>query len=467
MRIPILQGVYTDSNAEIRSSYPVNLIPVPKQSGVNEGYLRPAEGLETFVSGPGYDRGGIKWDGVMYRVMGSKLVSIAADGTLTTIGDVQNDTKRVSMAYGFDRLAIASNKKLFYYNKTTLIQVTDPDLGDVLDVDFLDGYFVTTDGTNIVVTELTDPTQVNPLKYGSSEADPDPIKAVKKNRNELYAINRHSCEVFDNVGGEFFPFQVIEGALITKGAVSTHACCVFEEKIAFVGSGVNEQIAVYLGENANTVKISTREIDKLLKNVNESDYEKILLEERMTDNHLFLYVHLPDRTVVFDQKATQETGLPVWFVLTSTLIGFSEYQAKGFVHCYGQWFAGNPNDWAVCKINESISSHYGNDVRWEFGTFMLYNEGNAAIMHELELVALTGRVALGKEPKITTSYSKDGVSWSQEREINVGKIGDRLKRLVWWQNGTIENFRTQRFKGDTQAYISFLRLEAQVEAFGE
>jgi hypothetical protein len=66
-------------------------------------------------------------------------------------------------------------------------QVTDPDLGVVLDVVWVDGYFMTTDGEFLVVTELTDPTQVNPLKYGSSEVDPDPVVALLKLRNEVYA----------------------------------------------------------------------------------------------------------------------------------------------------------------------------------------------------------------------------------------------------------------------------------------
>jgi hypothetical protein len=100
---------------------------------------------------------------------------------------------------------------------STLVQVTDPDLGVVLDVVWVDGYFMTTDGEFLVVTELVDPTQVNPLKYGSSEVDPDPVVALLKLRNEVYALNRNTIEVFDNVGGLLFPFQRIDGAQIQKG----------------------------------------------------------------------------------------------------------------------------------------------------------------------------------------------------------------------------------------------------------
>jgi putative ABC transport system ATP-binding protein len=45
MQIPVLSGIYADGDADFRSSYPVNLVPVPKDSGVSQGYLRPADGI--------------------------------------------------------------------------------------------------------------------------------------------------------------------------------------------------------------------------------------------------------------------------------------------------------------------------------------------------------------------------------------------------------------------------------------
>ena len=209
MQIPIISGIYTNAAADLRVSYPVNLVPTVSDSGISQGYLRPADGIVAFGVGPGIDRGGIRWNNVCYRVMGSKLVSIASDGTTTTLGDV-GAGGQVRFDYSFDRLAINSGTNLYYWDGAALTQVTDADLGAVLDVVWVDGYFMTTDGANLVVTELTNPLQVNPLKYGSSEADPDPVKCLLKIHNEVYVLNRHTIEVFDNVGGNLFPFQRIE-----------------------------------------------------------------------------------------------------------------------------------------------------------------------------------------------------------------------------------------------------------------
>lgn len=463
MQIPILNGIYTDNGPDLRTSYPVNMMPVPKKSGISNGFLRPADGLVANGTGPGVDRGGINWNGVCYRVMGTKLVTVSSNGIVTVLGDVGGpENTLVTMDYSFDRLAIASGGRLYYWNGS-LTQVTDPDLGVVLDVVWVDGYFMTTDGTSLVVTELTDPTQVNPLKYGSSEVDPDPVVALLKLRNEVYALNRNTIEVFDNVGGHFFPFQRIDGAQITKGVVGTFACCVYLEAVAFLGSGRNEEPGIYLGANATATKISTQEIDQVLLKFTEAQLAQVKIEARNDKNHQHLYVHLPDRTVVYDAAASEALGEQVWFTLTTSQVDFSQYRARNLVWAYDKWLVGDPQSSTIGYMVDTTGEHWGQVVRWEFGTIIAYNEGNGAIFHELELVALTGRVALGKDPIISTSYSVDGQSWSQDRPIRVGTTGNTRKRLAWFQQGHMRNWRIQRFRGDTQAHLSFARLEAQIE----
>lgn len=463
MQIGILNGIYTDTSPDFRTFYPVNMIPVPKDQGISKGYLRPADGLVANGTGPGSDRGGINWNGTCYRVMGTKLVTVSSNGTVTTLGDVGGPVNTlVTFDYSFDRLAIASGGRLYYWNGT-LTQVTDPDLGVVLDVVWVDGYFMTTDGINLVVTELSDPTQVNPLKYGSSEVDPDPVVALLKLRNEVYALNLNTIEVFDNVGGEFFPFQRIDGAQIQKGVLGTFACCVYLENIAFLGSGRNEAPAIYIGSNATAQKISTQEIDMILLDYTEEQLSKVKLEARNDKSHNHLYVHLPDKTLVYDASASQELGEQVWFTLTTSVVGFNQYRARNLVWAYDKWLIGDPQSNSVGYMVQDIGSHYGQQVRWEFGTTIVYNEGNGAIFNELELVSLTGSVALGKDPKISTSYSVDGKSWSQDRSISVGTTGNTRKRIVWFQQGHMRNWRIQRFRGDSDSHLSFARLEAQID----
>lgn len=464
MQIPILKGIFTDLNSDVRVSYPQNLIPVPKDSGLSVGYLRPMYGIVSVNNTcSGISRGAINWDGEHYRVVGEYLVKFDEYGTEFIIGSVGHGSDPVSMDYSFTHLAIVSNKKLFLYDKAVLRQVTDEDLGDVIDVIWVDGYFMLTDGTSLILTELTDPFEVILTKYGSSETDPDAIIAVKKLRNEPYAINRYSIEAFDNVGGSGFPYRTIDGAKVSRGAVGTKACCIFNEAVAFVGNGRNESIAVWLAVGGSSIKISTQEIDKILMGYPNSQLEAIEVESVFYSGQYFLMVHLPDQTLVHDTYATSVIGESAWFILSSG-VGLSQYRARHFCFCYGDLFIGDTQTTSIGKLEAGISSHWGEEVGHQFSTQILFTESTNAILHDLELVTAPGRNIYGTDPIIWTSYSNDGLLWSEEKSISIGPRGSYSKRLKWFNQGMLGSKRIQKFRWLSNAHLSVLRLDINFEA---
>ena len=463
MQIPILNGIRADDRASFRTVYPRNLVPVPKKTGIADGYLRPADGIESFATGPGTDRGGYVWNGVLYRVMGTSLVSISAAGAVTLCGDVSGGGT-VTMDAGFDCLAIWSGTRLYYWDGASLVQVTDPDLGAVIDGRWIAGYFLSTDGTSLIVTELADRMAVNPLKYGSAEADPDPIKAVDELRNEAYAFGRYTIEPFQNVGGTGFPFQRIDGGLVPRGIIGTHAYAPFMETFAFLGSGKNEAPAVWLMLPGSSQKLSTAEIDQMLEGYTEAELEQVVVESRVDRGHQRLYMHLPDSTWVYDASASQVLGEPVWYSLDSGAgPGATIYRARNLVWAYGAWISGDPAGVSLGRFVEDVSSHYGQHVGTGFGTMVAYNAGAGAIVGEMELVGLPGRVALGAQPVVWASYSHDGETWSMERATAAGRQGERDKRIAWRNLGRMRHYRMMRFRSTSEAHMSYARLEAQFE----
>lgn len=458
MQIPILAGAYTDSDSNYRVSYPVNLFPIPQSQGISDGYMRPADGIVSFATGQGNDRGAINWNDEVYRASGTKLIKVASNGAVTVLGDI-GGTDQVSFTYSFDRLAVASNGNLYYYDPVGgFVQVTDPDLGTVIDVVWVDGYFMTTDGEFLVVTELSDPTQVNPLKYGSSEADPDPVVSLVKVRNEIYAINRYTSEVFDNVGGELFPFQRIEGGQIMRGCVGTHAAIEFLGGIVMLGGGRNEPVSLWLCSNANAEKLSSREVDLILQGYTEEQLSTVVIEKRIDGSFKQVYIHLPDKTLVYDFAASQAVQRPAWTILKNG----NTYDARNMVWCYNKWIVGDPFSSRIGYYDSSIGSHYGDAVEWEVQTKILYNNANGAVIHRLEIVGITGNNT-GPNNTIYTSYSTDGVNWSAEKSISAGVAGDYAKRLVWFKQGILRNYRIQKIRGSSDAMLSIAALDATIE----
>jgi hypothetical protein len=318
-------------------------------------------------------------------------------------------------------------------------------------------------GLRIVVSELNDPTAVDPLKYGSSEADPDPVLGLGTRRGELIVFNRNTTEFFFNAGTTGFPFERNRGAQIDKGAVGTHAKCRFLETYAMVGSGRNEQPQVYLVGEGQAQPISTREIDRLLAALDDTDLATIVLEAREGAGAKELYVHLPDQTLVYSHLASQDLQVPVWYRLASGTDGLSPYRARNFTLAYGAWHCGDLNTSALGVLTDLHDNQYGEQAAWQFDAQMVYSEGKGAVCHALELVGFYGRAAEGAEPRIFMRWTDDGVEYSQERSARSGFTGQRSLRVAWRRNGFIRQWRSFRFRGITGTCVSFSRLEAQLE----
>ena len=296
------------------------------------------------------------------------------------------------------------------------------------------------------------------------KGDPDNIVGLLKVRNELVALNRHSIEVFDNVGGELFPFQRIDGAVITKGAVGTHAKCLFAQTFAFVGGGRNEPISVYVGANGGAQKIATREIEILINRYSEDRLSGIVIESVEQDAHQNLYIHLPNETLVYDMAGSSAVGQPVWFVLKSGGDADQPYRAINFVYAYGKWIVGDKLQATLGYMTDATFAQYGQPTGWRFDTALIYNEGMGAIINSIELVGTVGRAATGLQPSVFCSYTKDGLTWSQERSRSAGLRGDYAHRMTWHRFGVrFGHWLGLRFRGVGMTTLAIPRLEIDVE----
>lgn len=436
--VPLLAGVAGSETGEFVQTYPLNLEPVIIDSKISKGQLVAYPGAVQLGVGPGGDRGGIWWNALLYRIMGTKLVSVAQDGTVTVLGDVGAGA-RCALDYSFDRLIIQSGTNLYYYTVATgVAQVTDPDLGPVIDAMWIDGYTMTTDGTSIVVTELSDPTSVLPLKYGSAEEDPDPVTGLLKYREEAYVFGRHSIQLFRNVGGNGFPFATVSGGTIPYGCISPQAKCLFGDAFAFVGSARNEALDVFIGGQAQAKAIGAPELTKALAAISETSV--IELEARVSDAEQRLLVHLPGETWVFLLKASEIAGAPIWYRLRTDPNG---YRCRNAVRAYGKTIVGDVVSGAVGYLSDDYRFHFAVDPGWQFDCGFLYNEALGAIVHSVELVGLPGR---GGEGAVFMSMTRDGETFSIERSVRL-RPNARGRRIAWRPHARMGNYLGFRFRG--------------------
>ncbi len=448
--IPLLGGMKATTQAEFVESPPVNLEPVILDNGISRGQFRSMAGAVVRWQGKGVDRGAMVRNGRHYRVSGTKLIEVMSTGPIV-IGDV-GGSGPVSMDIGFDRLAVRSGTNLFYVTTTGLTQVTDPDLGQVLDLLWVDGYYMTTDGSSIVVTELADPTRVEPLKYGSAEEDPDMVTGLMELRGEVLVFGRNTIQAFQNVGGLGFPFRQVQGATVPYGCVSANAKCYFTETVAFVGSGKNEALGVYLVGNGTASKISNRALDLALSQI--TDPSVIECESRTYADESRLFVHLPDETWVFFAEASGRAQEKLWSIARDN----DGYRIRNAVEINGGFWVGDNHSANVGVLTFDNMDHFGEAVEYRFDTMFMHNSGAGFIMKEIELVALPGR---GAEGTCFMSMTRDGMTWSRERVTGTGRAGETRKRLMWRPCVRCGNYMGLRFRGF--GLPGFVKIEAEIE----
>jgi hypothetical protein len=379
------------------------------------------------------------------------------------LGNVGDDGLPCSLDYSFDRLAVTSNGNLFYVlSDDTFSQVTDPNLGHVFDVLFIDGRFMLTDGTSLILTDLTDPTVIDPLMYGSAEEDPDPIMAICKVRGEVYALGQYTIQNYQDVGGAGFPFSNNVGGIIPRGIVGRKAWTYFNETFAFLGGDKRERPSVYIAGAGESKSISTTEVQKLLAALTAGQLADVALEVRNDQNDQRLFMHLPDRTLCYMNQTSLATGTPVWITLREGDFLDQPYSARHLTFCQNLWMVATA-DGRVGVVDEANPAFWGEMPCWSFQTDFLYNASRGAIVHRVELVGLPGRAAFGADPVIFLSTTTDGETWSQEQAISGGRFGERGKRLVWWPNRRFAAIMGLRFRGVGEAHSSFTRLEVEVE----
>lgn len=452
MQVLLLEGVYFDQAANFRASLPVNMWPVLGKNGLSDGYLRTAPGLTQLIVGPGQDRGSMFWEGQHFRVMGSKLCRVDGTGA-AVLGDVGNDGKPVRFDYGFDRLAILSALGLYYWNGIALTKVTDPNLGSPVDMCWIDGYYMLTDGTNLYVTELNDPTTILPNASEQPPEDPSSPLALMRVRDEIYAVTTNSIQNFQNIGGLNFPFQVNPAGMISKGAVGTHAVCYFRDTLAFVGGGRNEAASVYLAGFGQEIPISTPEVDRALAALGTVQQAAIEIEQVVEHNEQRLLIHLPTVTLVYHYQASQAAEKPIWTQMAAGAQMNQAYPARHFLNIAGLFYGGSTTG-QVGTLDETTEYWFGAGTYAQWDTLFLYNEGRGAILKSVNLVGTAAGGTAG------LSWTRDGKTWGPQQTLTVG---DPAKQMQWRPNTRMWNFMGLRFGLQNAGIAAFGRLEIDAE----
>ncbi|MBL4881422.1 MAG: hypothetical protein JKX82_08870 [Oleispira sp.] len=478
MELAIADGFYQSRSLPLSAQQCVNYYPVEVKHSTGEVLRVSLFGtpglsqLATTGTTTQVNRGAHTLNGIPYFVNGTTLYRLNADLSTDSLGTITG-VDRVSMAENGTQLMILSHRitdgAAFGYIYTTgggLVTISDLDFtasGEPQVVVFTDGYFLlNTDTKKFIVSALNDGTSYNALDFGSAEANTDATVAPFPFKGQVFMFGSESCEVFSNIGGSSFPYQRVNGYILSQGLSAKHSIISTGNTFMWIGAGKDEGPAIWMFNNGDSVKISTEAIDNLLEE--EVDLANVFGWSYSRDGAYFVGWTLNGTSIVFDTSSRR------WHerksdIIDGEVITNSRWRVNSIVTAYNKLICFDFIDGRVGELDLDTYSEYDAIIQRVVSTRMFENQGRPFTVPFIELTVESGvGNAESIDPQIRMDRSKDAKTYTDERARSVGKIGKFNQRVVWYRNGRADRFEIFRFKFSEKAKSVIIKCEADIVA---
>lgn len=341
---------------------------------------------------------------------------------LTVLGPTTFDTDGSSV------IMASGGKMITYDNSDPTAFIADEHAPTAVShVAFLDGYILCNDldtGT-FYWSDLNDMTAWTATSFANAEAKPDVLVALKIAYREITLFGKDSIEIWYNDG--VTPFSRIEGAYVERGCIAPNSI----KNASGVWIWLDNERRVSMLEGRQ-LRIVSGPYDAVMRDIaSASDAYANLIS---LGNHAFYILTFPTANLSFVYDLS--TGLwAEWGVWNSATGAYDQWWGKSY--CYAKrWqyhLVGDRETGKIYKMRTDLFQDAGDEVRSLFRTAHV-SHGTLDYKFSRELLIRCkrglGSVA-GSEPVIMVRWRDDNGPWKMERQVSLGKIGERelFKRL--------------------------------------
>jgi hypothetical protein len=443
---------------DYRDNIPINMYAVDRPILGAQGYMTMFPGIESYSTGFGRDRGGVyneRFD-LHFRVSGEKFISIDSEGVVTELGTVPG-TSQASMPFSFLTQAVIADGNMFLYDPVGgFRQITDPDLGNPLDGDWINGYYFLTDGENIYHTELANEEAIDPLKFATAEFLPDPSIGISRTSdNKIIVWGRYSKEDFIDQATTNFAFKRIETRAMKIGIVSTHAKAETDNRFFIVGSSKNEDISIYSIGLGSVEKIATHTIDKIIAKYTEDELLNIRVEARKDADEKFVIFHFLEEVLCFNLEIAKTNGIEyAWSIIKTDVEGENPWRAINgvFDRRNANWVYGDKIDSRIGILDDNICTQYGELIEHILYTPFINMESYS--IDRIEIDTIPGQTNIN-DATLAVSLTYDGQTFSKEYWELYGEPYDYNKRFIKRSLGYVRYWVGFKFRSACQSRMAF------------
>lgn len=418
MKVPVRMGTQAGqaSSVVVNTENLINgyVESVPEGRAPTPVYGTP--GLEAFATPTGTIRGMLETVEKLY-VVADQLAEISSAGVVTNKGVIPAGT--VDMAADGTNVVVTVAGRIFVWNGTATVEVTDADAPDASSVCWLNGYFIFTekDEEQFFISPLNDPDgDYDALDFDSSDVRPDKLVRGMILGKTLLLFGRQSVEFWFYSGDRVFPFERYQDDPLDVGLIGVHAATTTNETVFWLA---NDKTARRL-DGRTASNITTPAISKEIESW--SDASLTVVTSHVWDGHLFVIFRNPDGCVVWDQ------GLQRWHKRQS--YESDTWAPIYYARCFGKHLVANAKVYELTGYDDD-----GAVLPFEMVTPWIDRGGERFSINEVELRMEAGVGTPTDEPRVLLSRTEDGRTFTAEQQRGFGKAGNTLKQVKYTRQG--------------------------------
>ncbi len=393
-------------------------------TGPSKQVWRRSAGLTSFaITGLTGFRGAILMPGALHVALLNRLISVAADGTVTDIGALAGSLP-VTMARNnlnpTPQLAIVTENGAFYSSGGSApVAWPDPDLPVPNSVAFQDGYFFWTIGDGRAFSSGINSSSVNSLSFVTiqSRASDALIRGIPYKGVMLF-YKTSSCEAWNDTANPdpTFPYSRLQ--VIDRGLLGANAIAGWQDgfgQLLWVG----DDGGVYRFTDATSFglqKVSPPDLDRLIAAV--SDKTKLLAGCYVNGARSIWYLSSPTWTWEFNINTEKWNERESYQAGNNTSGAFSLWRGQGGTLAFGKWILGDLQTGNLGFIDPTNQQEFGQPVRHRLESGEVANFPNRQRVARADFNWVTGVGIAGgspnqQAPQVQISWSDDGgVTWS-------------------------------------------------------
>lgn len=434
--INITGGTYKHPSLPLSAQVTRNFWPQFIADGkVKSSYiLQGFHGWSLFgTSATGVDRGMLEHKGVLYKVTGNTLYSVASDGTHTTLGTIPG-TDRCILDGSSDSVVLTTGGVAYEWDGATLNTGSDPDFetpqscANINSQVIYDG-----DGGRWCSSDVGAPLTINALNYATAEVEADDLLRVYTFAQTLYLLGQKTTETWYNTSVGNPPFTRIESGISPIGIQSIHSAANTEKFMYFL-SNTNEihRINGSFYESVSTLPLS-QEIEGYSTKDDAIGFTMKLASQWFyvltfpTENKTWVY---PEGGEFFEWSSGNEGG---------------RSRANSYAFAYGKHLVADYLNGNIYELSPTVYTENGETIIRVRDTAPIHGAlfkqaGKRIEMNRFELIMETGVGLIsgqGSNPEVILQYSDDGGrTFSRERRAKVGQLGQYQKLVYWTELGS-------------------------------